>query len=400
VENPAGKPVERELPSLFVERFFQFLALLLLFISLLWGQNHLIYLSVLLLTMINGAKLWCKLGARNASAVVEIDRQKAFPGEKILLGCRLQNSSWLPIWLQIEIPLARGFFNSGVSLLRGGGGLIWREKIAWEWELVAPGRGYHKVGPLNLISGDLLGFFQQKREAVPSLWLTVYPRIVNLRPLSVSMKEFFGDRKGKSPIEDPAYPVATRDYRLGSPARHIHWKATLRHNRLQEKVFEHTLRKKVFLAIDVEQFQKQADEEGFEAVLEVVASLVLQLHAQGCSTGLVSNGLSFLPGPVVLSLSRGEEHLQSLLQALALLRLETGKSMAGMFRGLPDFLRGSVGLCFAHHRGLEVEEFAEILQINKISAAFILNSSPGGHLEKTGHSIYNLEEIRGGAADV
>ena len=263
--NTGSKQAERALPTLFVERFFQFLTVLLLFVALLWEQTHLIYLSLLILIMINGAKLCCRISARGVKVLFEIDRVKVFPGEKISLCGQMQNNSLLPIWLQIEVPLARGFFlSSGIDLLSGDGGLLWREKAAWKWELTAPKRGCYPVGPLSLITGDPLGFFQQKKETQPVSWIIVFPRLVALNPLPLSLEEFFGEQRGENPVEDPVYPVATRAYQTGRPARHIHWKASLRHNCLQEKVFDHTSRKKILLVIDARQFQKDEDEESFE----------------------------------------------------------------------------------------------------------------------------------------
>ncbi len=393
------KLAERALPSLFVEKFFQFLILLLFFVALLWGQKHLIYLAVLILAMINGAKVWCRLSARGFRAAMEIDRQRAFPGEKILLRCRVESGSLLPIWLQTEIPLAQGFFIAcGTNILSGDGGLMWREKMIWDWELAAPKRGFYRIGPLSLVTGDLLGFFQQRKEAMPALGLTVFPRLVPLRPLPLSLREFFGEQRGKSPIEDPVYPVATRDYRLGRPARHIHWKASLRHNRLQEKVFEHTLRKKILLAIDVEGFQKHEDKEGFEAALEAAASLAVQLDAEGCSTGIISNCRTFLPRDPSLPLSRGGEHLQSLLERLAILRLEAKEPLVGILRRSPDFFRDGMGLYFAYQGGREVLDSAEIFQQNNIPAVFVLKNFQDEYLEKTGHRVFNLQEIHGGEA--
>ncbi|MBW1691959.1 MAG: DUF58 domain-containing protein, partial [Deltaproteobacteria bacterium] len=48
--------------------------------------------------------------------------------------------------------------------------------------------------------------------------------------------------------------LGTRDYQNWRPARHIHWKASASHNRLQEKVFEPSEQEKVLLAVEVSQF--------------------------------------------------------------------------------------------------------------------------------------------------
>ena len=321
-----------------------------------------------------------------------------FPGEKILLDGQVHYSSLLPVWLQIEVPLAREFyFFAGGDVLSGDGGLLWRGKTTWSWELTAPKRGCYQVGPLNLITGDLLGFFQQKKVLAAVSWITVFPRIIPLNPLPVPLREFFGEQKAKNLVEDPVYPIATRDYRPGRPARHIHWKASLRYNILQEKVFESTSRTKIFLVIDVEQFQSSEDEESFEAALEVAASLAVLLDSRGSSIGLVSNGLTLLKKTAVLPLLRGETHLQLLLETLAALRMEAKKRLTGMLRQSYGLLKGSSCLYFAFQSGKETRETAEIFQQYNIPVVFIVKESSGEVLEKTGHRVLKLDEIHCGS---
>ncbi len=387
---------EREVPTLFVENFFHFLIVLLLFIAILWDQKGLLYLSVLLLIMINGARLWCRLSSRGLDVSLETDRVKVFPGEKILLNGQVQNTRLLPVWMRLEIPLAPGVFpHSGGDLLKGESGLLWREKITWNFELTAPKRGCYQIGPLSLITGDLLGFFQKRKVIIPAMWITVFPRLVSLHPLPVPLEEFFGKQGAKNLVEDPVYPVATRDYRSGRPARHINWKASLRHNSLQEKVFEPSSRKKILLAVDVEQFQHNENEESFETALEVAASLAVRMDFEGNSVGLVSNGLTFTGKPAVIPLLRGGVHLQSLLEALAALRMEACKTLAEMLRQAGDLFRGSSCLCFAYGSSKEIRETAEIFRQDKIPGVFILKDSGEDIFAGTGERIFLLDDIYG-----
>ncbi len=392
--NEAG----RNTPSIFVENFFHFLTVLLLFFALLWEQKGLIYLSILLLIMINSARLWCCLSLRGVDASLRIDRVKVFPGEKILVDSQVQNSRLLPVWLQMEVPLSRGFSHSyGGDILSGESGLLWREKITWKWELTAPKRGCYMIGPPSLITGDLLGFFQRRKAIIPLSWITVFPRLVSLNPLPTPLEEFFGKQGAKNPIEDPVYPVATRDYRSGRPARHIHWKASLRHNRLQEKVFEPSSRKKILLAIDVEQFQRNEDEESFEAVLEVAATLAVRLNFQGSSFGLVSNGLMLHGNSAVLSLFRGELHLQSILEALAALQMEAQKTLAEILSQSCDMFRGCSCLYLSCQSGKGTHEAVEILKNYRIPSIFVF-TTPGEDIpEGAGQRVFKLDEIYSGS---
>ena len=42
--------------------------------------------------------------------------------------------------------------------------LTWYERINWPLELKAPARGYYRIGPARITTGDIFGFFPVERE--------------------------------------------------------------------------------------------------------------------------------------------------------------------------------------------------------------------------------------------
>ena len=411
--------VGRENPSLFVEPFFHFLVVVFLFAGLLWKQNGITYLFVLLLIMINGARLWCRFSLRKVSSRLTPDRSKVFPGEEIILEGEVKGSGFLPVWLRIEAPLAGGFSSAAgespsqkgaAAKLTGGDNtlslekrLFWRDGLTWNWNLTALKRGCYQVGPLNLESSDLLGFFQQKKVIRFSSYITVFPRIVSISRLPLPNEELFGRRGAAGPVVDPVYPVATRDYQPGRPARHIHWKASLRHNRLQERVFEPTSRKRIFLAIDVEELQKSGDENTFEAILEVAATLALRLNSEGTSLGLLVNGVTYPDRPVVLPFFRGEAHLQALLEGLAVLKMEKTQKFAELLEQSLELFRG--GSCYYFSRGSgRTGEIAALFSLYRIPVIYILGSNgpdaAGFISQRMEKRVFLLEKIYGGSEAV
>jgi uncharacterized protein (DUF58 family) len=147
--------------------------------------------------------------------------------------------------------------------------------------------------------------------------VVVYPRIVNIRPVRLPKKEFYGIPGAKSPVEDPVFVFGTRDYQPGRPARGIHWKASARHNRLQEKLCEPAEQEKVMILLDVDQFDKEEAKEDFERCLEVIASLILQLDRRGIAVGFVTNGTILGGGSKIVPMSRSPRQMASILETLA-----------------------------------------------------------------------------------
>jgi hypothetical protein len=150
------------------------------------------------------------------------------------------------------------------------------------------------------------------------------------------MKDFFGCPGAKSPVNDPVYILGTRDYQHGQSAKYIHWKASARHDVLQEKVFEPTKQEKVLLIVDVEQFARRRARREFERTLEVVASLALKLDREGHAVGLVTNGVLTGGGSSLVPVARSHRQLPAILEVLARLEMESRLGIIALMRSRMD----------------------------------------------------------------
>jgi uncharacterized protein (DUF58 family) len=196
-------------------------------------------------------------------------------------------------------------------------------------------RGVYDVGPVRIMSGDLFGFFPKEKEMEKSFELVVYPKLVPLKTFSLPRRDFFGAAGAESPVKDPVYILGTTDYCHGRPAKSIHWKASARHHRLQEKVFEPSAQEKILLVVDVDGFQEERAIEPFERTLEAAASLAVQLDRRGFALGLLTNGTTRGRDRSYLRVTRNEAQLQEILETFARLEAKAMMDMAGLVkRGL------------------------------------------------------------------
>jgi uncharacterized protein (DUF58 family) len=322
----------RRVPSLFSTSMILFFVGIFFFIALLNKQRDLIILSLLVFTMAGGLKLWTRFSSTGLRCTLALERNRVFAGDTLVLKAHAENGKFLPVSLEVEVPL-NGSYRAvpGEMPLTGQESLLWHQMTDFQWEFDAETRGVRKIGPLRILSGDIFGFFQKEREAGEILEAVVYPRLVPLGPLSLPRRDFFGVPGGESPVDDPVYILGTTDYQNGRPAKYIHWKASARHHRLQEKVFESTEQEKILLVVDVDQFVKAAAKDAFERILEVVASVTVRLDRQGCAVGLLTNGITKGISPVV-SISRSPQQLSDILEALARLKMEPGEALVDMLR--------------------------------------------------------------------
>jgi uncharacterized protein (DUF58 family) len=390
--------VDRRVSSLFIIPLVLVFVGVLLFIALLYGQRDLSILSLILFGLVAGAKLWTRWSLAGITCYADVDKRRAFPGEEIILKATAENRKFLPVWLQVKVPISGlAHAASSETQVAAETSLLWYQSARFQWELAAGRRGVHQVGPLGIVSGDLFGFFPKEKEIGETIEVIVYPRLVPLRSPALPRRDFFGIPGAESPVQDPIYILGTRDYQQGRPAKYIHWKATARHHRLQEKIFEPTEQEKVLLVVDVGQFAQHKSEEEFERALEAVASVAVLLDERGCSVGLVTNGAMTGGGPPILPVTRNPQQLTALLEALARLRMEPALDLIEMMRRHLRLPWGVSCIYFALEEDGAARATREFFTHRRIPVLFFIGrpSSASGEARPThSGSVHSLDELR------
>lgn len=393
------------IPLIYGTRLFRFFLLVMLFISLLYGQQSLVILSLILLTLFSLARIWCRFSQRGLECRLFPVKEKIFAGETTILKAQVRNHKLLPIWLEVKVVLDKpldidksltsqdqipSFTNK--TAVHGESGLLWKQQAEWEWELKPAKRGQYNAGPIHLCTGDIFGFYRSFSETVLNKKITVYPRLVKLNPLSPLFKELFGLPGSKSPVVDPIYPVSTRDYSESRPARHIHWKASARHNRLQEKVFEPSTQEKILLIIDVHGFSEETDLL-FEKTLEVAASLAVSFETKGRTFGLVSNGIitseKNSSDAAILPAGIGSQQLLLLLDILA--RLKQTKHNLSLVNLLQQAIQGSGITALYFNRSMLDSDKNIIDLLNQLKVPLI--SISADNLTSCNPGTYSLDQL-------
>ena len=268
----------------------------------------------------------------------------AFLGETIPVTLQLTNDTWLPMpWLRINesmpLDLAPAEQIRQVLTLRP------REQVTINYSLRCTRRGYYRVGPLQLASGDLFGFSETLARAEAYQHLTVYPRIISLVGLGLPSRLPFGTLASAQRIfEDPARLRGVRGYTAGDSLRRINWKASAHADDLLVKQFSPaiSLESTVFLNLNANEFTRQRRYASSEWAIVVAASVATYLEGARQAVGLATNGLDPLTLPPDANRSAalaelgaraqpgaipsrpGRQHLMKVLELLA--RIETMES--------------------------------------------------------------------------
>lgn len=391
------EPQESEVSTLMIIPLMQFFVGVFLCIALLNGERDFAILTLLVLGMVNGAKLWSRMSFSGITWETTLDREKVFPGEKLTLSIHAENTKFLPVWLRIGLSNdnPRQPFTSETPFTQECG-LLWYQQGYFLWEFTAQRRGVHRIGPSHIQVGDLFGFFPREKQTKDSLHILVYPRLIPLKPFVLPRRDIWGVPGAKSPIQDPIYILGTRDYHHWQPAKYIHWKASVRLNRLQEKIFEPSEQEKIFLVVDVDQFAKNHAEEHFERTLEVVASLAVRLHHQGCAVGLVTNGRVVEGGSRMLPLVSGPQQLPAILEVLARLNMESTGNITELFSHGVNLPWGVSCVHFSYQHDGTTFAMGKCFRRRKIPVVFLVCQFLPAQEESVGNirgRTYRLDDI-------
>lgn len=306
---------------------------MLVILAALLGQETLLTLSTLLVIILPLAWAWQRVAFYGVSYRRQLDETRVFEGETVTLTLRLANRKWLPLaWVRVSdlIPLAltpreKKLSPSHLALtgvLESRASLLGHERARWEYHIPCPKRGYYTIGPATISSGDLFGLFERVLEYPYTDRVIVYPRLDRLEDWGLPPKEPFGDARTRLSIfQDPTRIRGLRDYHPEDAPKHIHWRATARHNALKVKQYESTIHYNWVLFLNIATYAQAwqgVDTELAERAVRLTASLANYAAAHKYAIGLVANGtwpdsdqrLRILPG-------RDPGQLRTVLEALA-----------------------------------------------------------------------------------
>lgn len=220
-----------------------------------------------------------------------ISRRVLQQGEEAEVRVRVHNARGWPIpWLFVEdygpedAPV-RGEKRRLAVLMPG-------RSMELEYALRFPRRGYHRVGPLLMESGDLFGLMKRFRTGEQQDYVSVLPTVAYIDTFNIASKRPQGPVRIRNRIyEDPTRINAVREYRPGDPVRSIHWKATARTGQLQVKTFEPAAVSggTLFLDLHEDSYLPERKAERMELAITTTASIAYLLQMSGEQVGMITN---------------------------------------------------------------------------------------------------------------
>jgi len=199
---------------------------------------------------------------------------------------------WPIPWIFMEdlcpVGFARTGENTRLAVLMPG------RSVTLNYRLVCPRRGYHRIGPLLMESGDLFGLQKRFRTGKRQDYVSVLPTVAYIDTFNVAARRPQGPVRISNRIyEDPTRISGAREYVPGDPLNRIHWKASARTGQLFSKIQEPSSVQGGTLILDLheEAYDVEKRESRMELAITTTASIAYLLQMSGEQVGMLTNAL-------------------------------------------------------------------------------------------------------------
>ena len=290
--------------------------------------------GVLVLLVWTTGKYWPRFAFRRLTYSRRLERRRAFIGDVVDYHITVDNDKLLPmIWLDISDAFPLGLHTGG-TYRRGVGAeaeldhrittsLLPYQRVTWRYRIRCRARGYHRIGPARLRSGDMFGITAAEEHVTAVDYLLVYPRIVDLRRMMNLWERPLGVSRGRRLIQDdPSRFVGLRDYLPSDPLKRIDWKATARHSKLESRIFEPAATRYMLIALNArtgDAAWQGSNRRLFERAVTVAASIAEYAQREDYTFGLVSNAVaSYSSKWMSVPPGSGSLQLEATLESLAM----------------------------------------------------------------------------------
>lgn len=214
-------------------------------------------------------------------------------GDETDVEVRVTNKRGWPIpWIFMEDLCPAGFARTGentrLAVLMPG------RSVTLNYRLVCPRRGYHRIGPLLMESGDLFGLQKRFRTGKRQDYVSVLPTVAYIDTFNVAARRPQGPVRISNRIyEDPTRISGAREYIPGDPLNRIHWKASARTGQLFSKIQEPSSVQGGTLILDLheEAYDVEKRESRMELAITTTASIAYLLQMSGEQVGMLTNAL-------------------------------------------------------------------------------------------------------------
>lgn len=244
-----------------------------------------------------------KYGYKNLEIKREAEKAVINEGEEFKISIVIENKKYLPISFIIlreviprglefhgdDIYLANTDYNYHTSKYSIG----WYERIKRTYTYKSLRRGTYLLKDIYVDLGDIFGFYTDERQIDNYLELLVYPKAADLKRLQFKSTSLYGDTIIRRWIyKDPLFVKGVREYGHEDKMSDIHWKSSLKMDKLMVKDYDYTAELELVIILDVqcaEPYWRDINSDAVERGVSVSAALAFQSVKEGVAAGFWTN---------------------------------------------------------------------------------------------------------------
>ena len=292
------------------------------------------WVGYLMLVALGLSQVLATLAARGLRASRRAYADRVAFGGEVTMAVEVENRSrlsalWVAAAESLPVGLPIGGIRGRLGPMAGGA------RFGFSYTLQGARRGYYRIGPVVLRTGDLFGLAQREVLAGGVAGLTVYPKVLPIRHAGLPSRRPAPEVRARPrAFEDHTQVIGVRPYQSGDGLRRVHWRATAHTGRLQSKLFEVTAQVAATIVVNL----RRADyvgppsevEDTVELAVTGAASLANHILDRRQPTGLVCLGYDPATGadrPHRVPFGRGREQLTVALSLLGRMALGTAEPL-------------------------------------------------------------------------
>jgi uncharacterized protein (DUF58 family) len=255
--------------------------------------------------------IWTRYGMHRVEYTRQLGTHRAVSGDSVPLDVTIWNRKRLPLpWVTAEDRLGERLIvrerremqvdeqQRGTVLLRNDWALAWYERVVRHFHIDEVRRGHYRFGPVRLRMRDILGRPAGEEQFELSDSLVVTPAMAAVRRVEHETSPL-GDRRARHSLTvDPALFAGVRPFQAGDSLRIVHWRATARLGSTVSRRLEPARGRSVVLVVDVQTVDGAWltwDDDTFESMTVIAASLARQLLGDGASLGMAAANFAGSP---------------------------------------------------------------------------------------------------------
>lgn len=249
------------------------------------------------------AEITREKGFDNLSIKREASKKTLVEGEELKVTVIVENNKRLPV----SFLLVKESIPKNMELCIEGEGsqsfendyhigkfnVLWYERVKRSYLLKAKKRGTYLLKDMDATVGDIMGFYTKDKAYDDYIELLVYPRLLSFDNMEFNTTSLYGDNIIKRWIyKDPLYIKGIREYSVEDRMKDIHWKSSLKMNKLMVKEYDFTSEMEFVIILNVQcgdPYWYYINDDATEKGVRLAASIAQKAIAEGMPTGMWTN---------------------------------------------------------------------------------------------------------------